>query len=222
MSLPSSLRFTLASAATAILLLAAPGAALAATDCFSCHDRAAFQKRVQHQPVASGECVNATGAPQQAPIITTFFASAPSASGYESGIRYVLNYTTQNANRVEIFGNVMPDPAEGTFPIYDNQPSDSWVLWTANDQVWVEQSLLVQPDRNPGATLQNVAVNSATIIVSIRDPQFVDGDVAQVLAAIKALPWVAAVDLDGSVGLIEGSAERRFQVIVTLRTEDAA
>lgn len=57
MSLPSSLRFTLASAATAILLLAAPGAALAATDCFSCHDRAAFQKRVQHQPVASGECV---------------------------------------------------------------------------------------------------------------------------------------------------------------------
>lgn len=51
---------------------------------------------------------------------------------------------------------------------------------------------------------------------------FVDGDVAQVLAAIKALPWVAAVDLDGSVGLIEGSAERRFQVIVTLRAEDAA
>ena len=51
---------------------------------------------------------------------------------------------------------------------------------------------------------------------------FVAGDVAQVLAAIKALPWVAAVDLDGSVGLTEGSAERRFQVIVTLRTGDAA
>ena len=51
---------------------------------------------------------------------------------------------------------------------------------------------------------------------------FVDGDVAQVLAAIKALPWVAEVDLDGSVGLTEGSAERRFQVIITLRAEDAA
>lgn len=51
---------------------------------------------------------------------------------------------------------------------------------------------------------------------------FVAGDVAQVLAAIKALPWVATVDLDGSVGLTEGSSERRFQVIVTLRTGDAA
>lgn len=56
----------------------------------------------------------------------------------------------------------------------------------------------------------------------LRVSGFVDGDVAQVLAAIKALPWVETVDLDGSVGLMEGSAERRFQVIVTLRAGGAA
>ena len=56
----------------------------------------------------------------------------------------------------------------------------------------------------------------------VRLSGFVDGDVAQVLAAIKALPWVETVDLDGSVGLMEGSAERRFQVIVTLRAGGAA
>ncbi len=27
-------------------------------DCFSCHDREAFQKKVKHEPVASGECLS--------------------------------------------------------------------------------------------------------------------------------------------------------------------
>lgn len=56
----------------------------------------------------------------------------------------------------------------------------------------------------------------------LRVSGFVDGDVAQVLGAIKALPWVAAVDLDGSASLLEGTAERRFQVIVTMRAGDSA
>lgn len=70
------------------------------------------------------------------------------------------------------------------------------------DEVWAT-SLMIQDD-------------------VVRLSGFVDGDVAQVLAAIKALPWVETVDLDGSVGLMEGSAERRFQVIVTLRAGGAA
>jgi predicted CXXCH cytochrome family protein len=41
------------------LFLAAQGTALAGPkvmDCFACHDRAAFQKKVKHQPAARGEC----------------------------------------------------------------------------------------------------------------------------------------------------------------------
>lgn len=44
---------------TAVLLLAsaAPAEAKPTTkDCFACHDRAAFQKRVKHQPVVGGDC----------------------------------------------------------------------------------------------------------------------------------------------------------------------
>ncbi|MCO5183571.1 MAG: hypothetical protein M9928_22695 [Anaerolineae bacterium] len=125
--------------------------------------------------VASGERVNATEVPvSQAPIIVYFFASAPNQQQAESGIRYFLNYVTDNANRVEIFGHVMENPVEGSWPVYDQ--SDNWVLWAANDTAWVEQSLQVVPDSATGATLQNVTVNSNQINLALRDPQFVDGD----------------------------------------------
>ncbi|MEJ2199442.1 MAG: cytochrome c3 family protein [Desulfuromonadaceae bacterium] len=39
-----------------LLLLIAQGSALAAVDCFSCHDRDTFQRRVKHQPADDGEC----------------------------------------------------------------------------------------------------------------------------------------------------------------------
>jgi len=51
-----SLRPAMTLAATMFFLLAMQGETLAAVDCFSCHDRAAFQKRVKHQPAAGGEC----------------------------------------------------------------------------------------------------------------------------------------------------------------------
>lgn len=124
---------------------------------------------------ASGERINATEVPvNQAPIIIYFFASAPNQQQAQSGIRYFLNYVTDNANRVEIFGHVMENPVEGSWPVYDQ--SDNWVLWAANDTAWVEQSLQVVPDSATGATLQNVTVNSNQINLALRDPQFVDGD----------------------------------------------
>ena len=39
------------------LLVVSQGQAEAAIDCFTCHDRDAFQKRVQHDPASSGECL---------------------------------------------------------------------------------------------------------------------------------------------------------------------
>lgn len=130
------------------------------------------------QAAASGERVNATEAPNIAPVIIYFFASAPNQAQVQNGIRYFLNWTTENANRVEIFGHVMDNPVQGSWPIYNE--SDNWVLWAANDQVWVEQSLQVQPDSDTGSTLQNVTVNSRNITLTLRDPQFVDGDVVNV------------------------------------------
>jgi predicted CXXCH cytochrome family protein len=42
--------------ATLFLVLAYKGLAAAAIDCFSCHERDAFQKRVKHEPAAAGDC----------------------------------------------------------------------------------------------------------------------------------------------------------------------
>jgi hypothetical protein len=123
---------------------------------------------------ASGERINATDAPNVAPFIVYFFASAPDQAQAQSGIRYLLNWTTQNANRVEIFGHVMENPVEGSWAVYS--ASDNWVLWAANDQVWVESQLQVKGDSDTGASLQNVTVNSRNITLTYRDPQFVDGD----------------------------------------------
>jgi predicted CXXCH cytochrome family protein len=39
------------------LLVVTQGRAEAAIDCFSCHDRDAFQKRVNHEPAAAGDCL---------------------------------------------------------------------------------------------------------------------------------------------------------------------
>jgi len=130
------------------------------------------------QAASSGERVNATQAPQQAPKIIYFFAQVPSQASIESGIRYHLNWTTENANRVEIYGNVMDNPQQGSWPVYNE--SNDWTLWAANDQVWVEQFLHVTADSDTGSTLQNVAINSANVTLTLRDPQFVDGDVINV------------------------------------------
>lgn len=126
------------------------------------------------QAVASGERVNATLAPELAPVIVYFFASAPNQAQAADGIRYFLNWTTEKANRVEIFGQVMDNPVEGSWAVYND--SNHWVLWAGNDQAWVESFLDVVPDADTGASLQNVTVNSRNISLSFRDPQFVDGD----------------------------------------------
>ena len=39
-----------------LMLVTMQGPAEAAIDCFSCHERSAFQKRVKHEPSASGDC----------------------------------------------------------------------------------------------------------------------------------------------------------------------
>lgn len=123
---------------------------------------------------ASGERVNATEQPAIAPRIVYFFASAASQAAMDGGVRYYLNWTTENANRVEIFGTVMDNPVQGSWPVYNE--SNDWVLWAANDQAWVEQFMQVQPDSDLGGSPQNVTVNSNSIMLTFRDPQFVDGD----------------------------------------------
>ena len=130
------------------------------------------------QAVASGERVNATAVPDAAPVIVYFFASVPNQAQAADGIRYFLNYTTEKANRVEIFGHVMENPQQGSWPVYNE--SNNWVLWAANDIAWVEQNLQVQADQDTGATLQNVGVSSRSVTLSLRDLQLVDGDVVNV------------------------------------------
>ncbi len=146
------------------------------------------------QSAASGERVNATQAPQAAPVIVYYFAQVPSESGIKAGVRYYLNWTTENANRVEIFGNVMDNPQQGSWPIYNE--SNDWTLWAANDQVWVEQFMHVTGDQDTGATLQDVAVDSTNITLTFRDPQFVDGDIINV--DVNGVRVINAYNTEGS------------------------
>jgi len=50
------LRYLIAFSVTLCLLLFVQGVAVAAIDCFMCHDRDTFQKRVRHEPASSGDC----------------------------------------------------------------------------------------------------------------------------------------------------------------------
>lgn len=45
------------------------------------------------------------------------------------------------------------------------------------------------------------------------------GEIAPVIAAIRPLPWVDTVDLDGPVAIDAPSNERRFQLIITLKSQ---
>src|SRR5512143_2347463 len=94
---------------------------------------------------ASGGPVSATQVPaSQAPVILSFFASAPSPEEHAQGVAYYLNYDTVNATRVEIAGYVMDNPATGRWPVWGDDPKSvpsEWSIWAANDVAWVDQWL---------------------------------------------------------------------------------
>lgn len=127
---------------------------------------------VVREAIANGERLHATETLNFTPTIEYFFASAPTPAQAQNKIRHILNWTTQNANRVEIIGLVMGNPAKGSWPIYDE--SDDWVVWEANNRVRIEQTLFVPSDSDTSNVLQNVVVDGRAITFTIRDPQFVD------------------------------------------------
>lgn len=48
------------------------------------------------------------------------------------------------------------------------------------------------------------------------------GEIAPVIGAIRPLPWVATVDLDGPVAVDAANGKRRFQLIITLKPQGDA
>jgi len=139
---------------------------------------AALMSAPAPQSASSGP-VNATQAPTQAPVILSFFASAPSPEERAQGVAYFLNYDTQNATRVEIAGYVMDNPATGRWPVWGTDPNavpTEWSIWATNDVAWVDQWLKIEYDTDRGSSFQPVTVNSRNVTLSLRDPQYVDGD----------------------------------------------
>jgi hypothetical protein len=127
---------------------------------------------------ASGP-VPATEVPaNQAPVILSFFASAPSPEEKAQGVAYYLNYDTVNATKVEIAGYVMDNPATGRWPVWGTDPNSvptEWSLWAGNDVAYTEQWMKIEFDTGGGA-FQPVSVNNRNVTLSLRDPQYVDGD----------------------------------------------
>ncbi len=127
--------------------------------------------------------VNATQAPTgQAPVILDFFASEPSSAERAQGVAYFLNYDTVNATRVEIAGYVMDNPATGRWPVWGTDPNavpNEWAIWAANDVAWVDQWMKIEYDTDRGSAFQPVSVNNRNVTLSLRDPQYVDGDAVE-------------------------------------------
>jgi len=127
--------------------------------------------------------VSATEAPAgQAPQIVSFFASAPSPEERNQGVAYFLNYDTLNATRVEIAGFVMDNPATGRWPVWGTDPNtvpQEWSIWASNDAAWVDQWMRIEFDTDRGSAFQPVSVNSRNVTLSLRDPQYVDGDAVE-------------------------------------------
>ena len=161
-------------------------------------------------PGDTSELVNATQAPDRAPVIVNFFAS--DVPGPQD-VRFNLNWDTRNATRVEIFGRVMDNPATGSWPIYAD--SDDWVLWAANDVAWVEAFLRVQPDGDSGSTFSNVSVSQRNVTLAIKDPQFVDSD--NVTLSVNGRAVLQNKTLDGrftSLPVTLGSSANQIEVYV--------
>jgi hypothetical protein len=131
-------------------------------------------------PMSASAPVAATEVPaNQAPVILSFFASAPSPEDRAAGVAYYLNYDTVNATRVEIAGYVMDNPATGRWPVWGTDPNavpSEWSIWAANDVAWVDQWMKIELDTDRGSTFQPVTVNNRNVTLSLRDPQYVDGD----------------------------------------------
>lgn len=131
-------------------------------------------------PMSANAPVAATQVPaSQAPVILSFFASAPSPEERAGGVAYYLNYDTQNATRVEIAGYVMDNPATGRWPVWGTDPNavpTEWSIWATNDVAWVDQWMKIEFDTDRGSAFQPVTVNNRSVTLSLRDPQYVDGD----------------------------------------------
>ena len=134
-------------------------------------------------PMSAPAPVSATEAPAgQAPQILSFFASAPSPEERNQGVAYFLNYDTLNATRVEIAGFVMDNPATGRWPVWGTDPNtvpQEWSIWASNDAAWVDQWMRIEFDTDRGSAFQPVSVNSRNVTLSLRDPQYVDGDAVE-------------------------------------------
>lgn len=120
--------------------------------------------------------------PVPAPVILSFFASAPRPEERNQGVAYFLNYDTLNATRVEIAGFVMDDPVTGRWPVWGTDPNavpSEWSIWAANDAAWVDQWMKIELDTDRGSSFQPVSVNNRNVTLSLRDPQYVDGDAVE-------------------------------------------
>jgi hypothetical protein len=134
-------------------------------------------------PAAAPAAASAPAAtPIPAPVILNFFASEPRPEERSQGVAFFLNYDTLNATRVEIAGFVMDNPATGRWPVWGsdrNAVPNEWAIWAANDTAWVDQWMRIEFDTDRGSAFQPVTVNNRSVTLSLRDPQYVDGDTVE-------------------------------------------
>jgi hypothetical protein len=137
----------------------------------------AFAAAPAAAPMAAPEAT-----PVPAPVILNFFASEPRPEERAQGVAYFLNYDTVNATRVEIAGFVMDNPATGRWAVWGsdrNAVPSEWAIWAANDAAWVDQWMRIEFDTDRGSVFQPVTVNNRNVTLSLRDPQYVDGDTVE-------------------------------------------
>jgi len=121
------------------------------------------------RPTTPGQAANA-------PVILEWCTLPPAADPNQS---FQLYYKTSNANKVEIFGWRMSNPAEGVWPVYNHDSPEWWVLNVANNSSWTERAIFVDP-----ANLSRTACRQTV------PPNLGTGDVQVTLI------WETRADLD--------------------------
>ena len=116
------------------------------------------------------------------PQIISWFASEPRPEERAQGVAFFLNYDTVNATRVEIAGFVMDNPVTGRWPVWGSDPKsvpNEWSIWAGNDTDWTDAWMKIEFDTDRGSAFAPVSVNNRNVTLSLRDPQYVDGDTVE-------------------------------------------
>ena len=112
----------------------------------------------------------------------------------------------------------MDNPVTGRWPVWGSDPKavpNEWAIWAGNDTAWVDQWMKIEFDTDRGSSFQPVTVNSRNVMLSLRDPQYVDGDAVELRVNGQSFGNFVMDGRPVSLPLVLNAGQNTVQVVVT-------